>query len=86
MPSVFWRDLYGPRWLQMTRAEQRERRARPALRPAPNGNLHPATDHRCLYCRGPLANGRAVCSDKCDMGWWWVVPTVDGELWTENLQ
>jgi hypothetical protein len=36
----------------------------------------------CLYCRGPLANGRAVCSDACNQGWWQVVPTIDGELWT----
>jgi hypothetical protein len=37
---------------------------------------------RCLYCLGPLANGRAVCSDACDDGWWAIVPTLSGELWT----
>jgi hypothetical protein len=38
----------------------------------------------CLYCTAPLSNGRAVCSDECDDGWWRIVPTVDGELWAST--
>ena len=34
----------------------------------------------CLYCRGPLTNGLAVCSEECDQNWWNLVPTLDGEL------
>jgi hypothetical protein len=35
----------------------------------------------CVYCCGPFANGRAVCSDECDAGWWEIVPTLSGDLW-----
>ena len=29
----------------------------------------PVRTRRCLYCRGRLTNGAAVCSDECDQGW-----------------
>jgi hypothetical protein len=35
----------------------------------------------CLFCLGPLPNGREVCSDECDEGWWRICPTIDGELY-----
>jgi hypothetical protein len=47
----------------------------------PNGNMVAPATPECLYCYGPLANGRAVCSDPCDTGWWEIVPTISGELW-----
>jgi hypothetical protein len=35
----------------------------------------------CLFCLGPPTNGAAVCSAKCDDGWWRICPTIDGDLW-----
>jgi hypothetical protein len=37
---------------------------------------------RCLFCLGPLPNGAPVCSEACDEGWWSIVPTKNGELFT----
>jgi hypothetical protein len=39
------------------------------------------TTRSCLFCLGPLTNGRAVCSDQCDEAFWRVVPTRDGEIY-----
>jgi hypothetical protein len=33
-------------------------------------NGAPGHHRLCAYCRGPLANGSAVCSEECDEGWW----------------
>jgi hypothetical protein len=68
-----------PVW-QMTREERREiaREKHGGMR----GTLpEPRIERRCLFCRGRLTNGSAVCSDECDAGWWSIVPTISGELW-----
>jgi hypothetical protein len=68
----------GPVWL-LSREERRE-----IARAHPDRFHHrrrTRSPRRCLYCRSRLANGRAVCSEECDSGWWQVVPTVDGEIY-----
>jgi hypothetical protein len=64
--------------------EEIRRERRKIARGWHNGGKSAASEQsrRCLYCRGPLANGAAVCCAACDDGWWSVVPTIDGELWT----
>ena len=68
-------------WL-LTLADQRRERIE-ACRAVGKGPGKPAVPARvslCLFCRGRLTNGSAVCSEACDQGWWNVVPTEDGEL------
>jgi hypothetical protein len=58
-----------------------ERRGRAGLqREEPHAGVRWRSADRCLYCYGPLTNGRAVCSDECDDGLWAICPTTDGEL------
>jgi hypothetical protein len=67
-------------WLSQ---EERRALARGRQQKARSNSFLP-TARGCLYCCGHLTNGRAVCSDECDDGWWAIVPTVDGELWEQR--
>jgi hypothetical protein len=67
---------------ELTRAERRAMARQQHSDKVPNWNSAPPADRCCLFCRGPLANGRPVCSDACDHGWWQICPTLDGELYT----
>jgi hypothetical protein len=72
LPSSIWLSR------EERRALARERRP-PTTTPTP-------TARSCSFCYDQLTNGRAVCSDECDSGWWSVVPTIDGELWEQPDQ
>lgn len=70
-----------PRSIPHSRYERRERARWLELQ------ILPAVPTRsCLYCLATLANGRAVCCDECDEGWWTVVPTLDGELYDPDAR
>jgi hypothetical protein len=71
-PAVW---LTGEEW----RALRRERRmdSQQGVETRHGPHFH----RRCLYCTARLTNGRAVCSDECDHGWWQICPTIDGELY-----
>jgi hypothetical protein len=72
--ACIWRELNETRTVAERRGEARWRH-RHCKKPVPSaGRL-------CLFCRGPLTNGSAVCSNECDEGWWQICPTIDGELW-----
>jgi hypothetical protein len=41
------------------------------------------TTRTACSAKAPLANGRPVCSEACDEGWWQIVPTIDGALYAD---
>ncbi len=64
----------------LSRDERRERAEGATVRKAQMRNSD--KPKRCLYCTAKLSNGAPVCDETCDNGWWEVVPTISGELWT----